>query len=184
MGYRLSRIYTRKGDDGSTVLGDGNRVAKDDLRIAAIGSLDELNCWIGRLMSQPLPGRLSERLIDIQQRIFDAGGELSIPGHSIIVEQQVTLLESWTDEYNAELPPLRNFVLPRGSSRVTTCHLARAVCRRAERDCVALRQQPPQPALLAYVNRLSDFLFVLARFLDQEDGNQEVLWQQKDKESG
>ena len=180
VGHRLSRIYTRTGDDGSTGLADGSRVAKDHPRIVAIGGLDELNCWIGRLIATLPDGGTVEQLLDIQQRLFDAGGEVSIPGHRLVTDQQVSLLETWTDQYNEQLPPLNNFVLPRGSERVTVCHLARAVCRRAERDCIALREQPPGQALLAYVNRLSDFLFVLARHLDREDGNREILWQQTD----
>lgn len=182
MGHRLSRIYTRTGDDGTTGLGDGSRVAKDDPRIVAIGSLDELNCWMGRLLAQLPDGELAGRLLDIQQRLFDAGGEISIPGHRLVTEQQVSRLEAWLDEYNARLPPLKDFVLPRGSDRVTVCQLARAVCRRAERDCITLRERPPGAALLAYLNRLSDFLFVLARHLDREDGNREILW--RETESG
>lgn len=182
MGHRLSRIYTRTGDDGSTSLGDGSRVSKQDPRIAAIGSLDETNCWIGRLLCE-LPaaetGQLHARLIDIQQRLFDAGGELSIPGHSIITDEEVTRLEIWIDEYNKDLPPLKNFVLPRGSSSVTSCHLARAVSRRAELACMAVASPAAGPALLAWINRLSDFLFVLARALNLPDGNREILWQQK-----
>jgi cob(I)alamin adenosyltransferase len=179
MGHRLSRIVTRTGDDGTTGLGDGSRVAKDSARIEAMGSVDELNCALGLLRAQALPHALAESagLLEIQQELFDLGGELAVPGLSLIGEPSVERLELTIERLNEQLPPLKEFVLPGGNAAAAACHNARAVCRRAERRCWALaRAEPLQPAALRYLNRLSDLLFVLARTLARADGGSELLW--------
>lgn len=179
MGHRLSKIVTRTGDDGTTGLGDGRRVAKDCARIEAIGTVDELNCALGALRAHPLPQALEEQagVLELQQELFDLGGELAIPGTALIEERNVERLELVIERLNAELPPLRDFVLPGGRPAAAACHMARAVCRRAERCCWALaRAEVVSPASLRYLNRLSDLLFVLARRLARADGGSEVLW--------
>jgi cob(I)alamin adenosyltransferase len=177
MGNRLSKIYTRTGDDGTTGLGDGSRTSKDDARIEAIGSVDELNCAIGLLLCETLPDTIRNCLTDIQHRLFDIGGELSIPGHSIVSDDHVSRLESMLDELNADLPPLKDFILPGGCVAATRCHLARAVCRRAERRVFTLgRSADINSASSRYLNRLSDLLFVMARFLNKQAGAADVLW--------
>lgn len=178
MGNRLSKIYTRTGDDGTTGLGDGSRVAKDDARIEAIGAVDELNCTIGLLLCETLPEQVRSWLIDIQHRLFDIGGELSIPGYTIVAAMHVTGLENRLDELNSELEPLRDFILPGGSEAAARCHLARAVCRRAERRVITLGSSSSiNTDGLHYLNRLSDLLFVLARYLNRQAGRPDVLWQ-------
>ena len=179
MGKRLSRIYTRTGDDGSTGLADGSRAAKDSPRIAAIGEVDELNSALGLLLCEPLPERVSAALAPVQHDLFDLGGELSVLGHTIISAAHVTRLERALDALNETLPPLEDFILPGGSKAAAAAHLARAVCRRAERALVTLaREESLPPLLLAYVNRLSDLLFVVARVLNRAAGRGDVLWQQ------
>lgn len=178
MGYRLSKIYTRTGDDGTTGLGDGSRVKKTDHRIEAIGTVDELNSLIGLLLARELPGEIHNALTDIQHDLFDLGGELSIPGRSVIAAQQVKRLETILDEFNAELPPLKEFILPGGSEASAVCHLARSVCRRAERRVIHLGEEEKiNTASIKYLNRLSDLLFVLARVLNVHAGHRDVLWQ-------
>ncbi len=178
MGNRLSKIYTRTGDDGSTGLGDGSRTAKDDARIEAIGSVDELNCAIGLLLCEQLPDDIRACLLETQHRLFDIGGELSIPGHTMVSDDHVTSLETILDELNAGLPPLKDFILPGGSMAATRCHLARAVCRRAERRvCTLGKSAAINAASARYLNRLSDLLFVMARFLNKQAGVPDVLWQ-------
>lgn len=178
MGNRLTKIYTRTGDDGSTGLADGTRVAKDEPRIEAIGAVDELNCVIGLVLCADLPVELRTDLLAIQHRLFDLGGELSIPGHRLLEEAHVSALEQTLDALNSELEPLQDFILPGGSPAAAQCHQARAVCRRAERRVVALgRSTPVNPAGLHYLNRLSDLLFVLARRLNRAAGSPDVLWQ-------
>lgn len=180
MGHRLSKIYTRTGDDGSTGLGDGTRIAKDHPRMQAIGSVDELNSIMGMLIAElPDVDALRPTLSEIQHHLFDLGGELSIPGYEMIKPEHIDALERVLDELNEPLPPLKNFILPGGSRAAAVCHLARSVCRRAERDVVTLaRDTAINTAGQHYLNRLSDFLFVLARVLARRDGGQEVLWQQ------
>ena len=180
MGNRLSKIYTRTGDDGTTGLGDGGRLPKDHPRMQAIGSVDELNSLIGMLIAElPDGDALREPLSAIQHNLFNLGGELSIPGYVIINPKHVAALEALLDQLNEPLPPLKNFILPGGSRSAAICHLARAVCRRAERDLVTLaRDHEINLSGRHYINRLSDFLFVLARVLARRDGGQEVLWQQ------
>ncbi|SAL12141.1 cob(I)yrinic acid a,c-diamide adenosyltransferase [Caballeronia humi] len=177
MGNRLSKIATRTGDDGTTGLGDGSRVQKDDARIAAIGDVDELNSQIGVLLCEPLPGNVRAALVDIQHDLFDLGGELCIPGHSMIEMQHLARLDAWLADYNATLPPLKEFILPAGSRGASLAHVARTVCRRAERSIVALgRVDKVNAAPRQYVNRLSDLLFVIARVLNCVDGGSDVLW--------
>ncbi len=177
MGHRLSKIYTRTGDAGSTGLGDGTRVPKDGARIGVLGVLDETNAQIGVLLAQALPAAAREDLVAIQHALFDLGGELCLPGHAAIDETDVTWLERRLDDYNADLPPLKEFILPGGGAAAAHCHVARTVCRRAECALVALsRAEAVRPQALAFVNRLSDFLFVLARVLARADGGSETLW--------
>jgi cob(I)alamin adenosyltransferase len=179
VGNRLTRIYTRTGDSGRTGLADGSRVSKDAPRIEAIGAVDELNSVIGALLAEPLPEAARSCMEGVQHDLFDLGGELSVPGHAIISRAHVARLERELDRINAVLPPLRDFILPGGCRAAALAHVARAVCRRAERRLVALsRRQKLAPALPAYLNRLSDLLFVLARELNREAGKPDVLWQQ------
>lgn len=177
MGHRLTKIYTRTGDNGTTGLGDGGRTDKDDPRIEAIGDVDELNSILGMLLACPLPEKIPPILTDIQHDLFDLGSELSIPGAQSISDAQVTKLEKTLDDINWTLPPLKEFILPGGGQAAATCHLARAVCRRAERRMVTLEQRDTlNPASMRYINRLSDLLFVLARFIAREAGEGEVFW--------
>ncbi|MDD3651990.1 cob(I)yrinic acid a,c-diamide adenosyltransferase [Immundisolibacter sp.] len=178
MGKRLTRIYTRTGDKGTTGLGDGSRVAKDAVRVEAYGTVDELNSVIGMLRAHALPGPLDGWLGEIQHRLFDLGGELCIPGHSILTDAHVAVLESWLDQLNEDLEPLADFILPGGSPAAAVCHLARTVCRRAERRVVTLLAQEAGGEMgLKYLNRLSDLLFVMARSLNRAAGVPDVLWQ-------
>ena len=178
MGHRLSKIYTRTGDNGSTGLGDGSRVAKDSLRIEAIGAVDELNSQIGVLRTQALPEDTDALLAEIQHRLFDLGGELSIPGREAITPGHVEALEQALDRLNDRLAPLKEFILPGGSPAAATAHVARSVCRRAERRLIQLHHSETlSPLAIGYLNRLSDLLFVLARHLNQAQGHSDVLWQ-------
>ena len=178
MGNRLSKIYTRTGDDGSTGLGDGTRVAKDSLRVAAYGTTDELNSVLGLLLSCDIPDAVAAVLTDVQHDLFDLGGELCIPGHKVLKPERVEALEAVLDDLNAPLEPLKDFILPGGSQAAAFCHLARTVCRRAERVVVALSSQDPEGTALGlrYLNRLSDLLFVMARSLNRSAGVGDVLW--------
>ncbi|MBP6798317.1 MAG: cob(I)yrinic acid a,c-diamide adenosyltransferase [Luteimonas sp.] len=177
MGNRLSKIYTRTGDDGSTGLGDGTRTAKDSARVNAYGTVDEANSTIGLLLAAELPDAVRELLTSIQHQLFDLGGELCIPGHAAIQDADVDLLEAQLDRYNDPLPPLKDFILPGGGEAAARCHVARTVVRRAERDTVALsRAEAVRPQAIRYLNRLSDLLFVLARVLARAGGHGEVLW--------
>ena len=177
MGHRLSKIVTRTGDAGTTGLGDGSRVAKDGARIHAIGSVDELNSTLGVLLAEPLPDSIAAHLTEIQHDLFDLGGELSIPGHVAVTDDHVARLEDAVEHYNADLLPLKEFVLPGGSRAAALAHVARTVCRRAERTVIALAQTEAvgMPAR-KYLNRLSDLLFVLARALNHAAGRPDVLW--------
>jgi len=178
MGFRLSKIYTRTGDDGSTGLGDGSRVPKQHARIEAIGAIDELNSQLGLLLAEPgVAEELHCLLTAIQHELFELGGELSIPNYTRITSDMVTRLEESLDRYNANLPPLQEFILPGGARTAALCHVARAVCRRAERRLSALAQQETvSAAALMYVNRLSDLLFVLCREFNRAAGVPDVLW--------
>ena len=178
MGHRLSKIYTRTGDDGETGLGDGSRVFKDEFRIEAIGTIDELNCLLGVMLSGEVPDETRAELTRIQHQLFDLGGELSIPGHTIIKAAAVEQLEQQLDALNADLPMLKEFILPGGCESASHCHLARSVCRRAERRLVTLANtEAVNPASVQYINRLSDYLFVLARHLNRSAQIPDVLWQ-------
>lgn len=179
MGNRLTRIYTRTGDAGTTGLASGARVAKDAPRIEAIGAVDELNSLLGVLLVEHVPDAVRDCLGNVQNDLFDLGGELSVPGHAIMSAAHVERLERELDRLNAGLPPLKDFILPAGSRGAALAHLARATCRRAERRLVSLsRKQKTAPVLLAYLNRLSDLLFVVARELNRADSRPEVLWRQ------
>jgi cob(I)alamin adenosyltransferase len=178
MGHRLSKIYTRTGDSGTTGLGDGTRVDKDNLRVEAYGTVDELNSVVGMVLAYDLPRAVRDCLTTVQHRLFDLGGELSVPGYEALRADHVTGLEALVDDFNAELPPLKEFILPAGGHATSACHLARAVCRRAERCVVRLmRHESINPNSLAYLNRLSDLLFVIARTLARHENGEEVLWQ-------
>lgn len=180
MGNRLSKIYTRTGDDGSTGLADGNRIAKNAQRVEAMGTADELNCHIGLLIEQ-LDGEdeIAASMRRIQHHLFDLGGEFAIPGSRVIGQPHIDWLEQTLDHYNADLPALKNFILPGGSPAAAQCHLARAVCRRAERVVVALGHEDSiNGDARHYLNRLSDLLFVVARVLARREGGDEVLWEQ------
>jgi cob(I)alamin adenosyltransferase len=178
MGNRLSKIYTKTGDDGTTGLGDGTRVAKDSARVAAYGTVDELNSTIGIVLAQEIDAPVRETLTQIQHDLFDLGGELCIPGMTMIYDADVERLETTLDGFNADLPALKDFILPGGGMAAASCHLARTVCRRAEREVVTLgAKETVRPEAIRYLNRLSDLLFVLARVLARASGHGEVLWQ-------
>jgi cob(I)alamin adenosyltransferase len=178
MGHRLSKIYTRTGDNGTTSLGDGTRADKDSMRIEAHGELDELNSAIGLLLTEPLPENIRAALTGIQHDLFDLGGELCVPDRCAITGARITELEVLLDALNDKLSPLKEFILPGGSRAAALTHVARTVCRRAERRMVALnRAAPLNPASLGYINRLSDLLFVMARALNAAAGQADVLWQ-------
>jgi len=187
MGHRLSKIYTRTGDKGDTGLGDGNRIAKDDPRVEAYGTVDELNSAIGIILAHHgLSGKLSQSLIQIQHELFDMGGELSIPGYKAITDEHVTALEERLDNLNQHLKPLKEFILPGGHPAAAATHLARTICRRAERRLVtflysgnkpeSLDQNQQNQSCLKYLNRLSDLLFVIARYINYETDVSEPLW--------
>jgi len=175
---RLTRIYTRTGDDGSTGLADGRRLPKDHTRIDTIGAVDELNSAVGLLRAMPLEAETDRLLEAIQHRLFDLGGELAMPGTELIEDAHTTALEQALDGFNADLPALEEFILPGGNEAAARCHLARTSCRRAERELLRLsREEPVNSASSRYLNRLSDLLFVLARVLARQDGGVEVTWQ-------
>jgi len=177
VGNRLSKIYTRTGDDGSTGLGDSTRVHKDNLRVETYGTVDELNSAIGIVAACDPPGDLGELIAEIQQELFDLGGELCIPDTTTLTAADVARLETALDRLNADLPALKDFVLPGGNGAAAACHLARAVCRRAERRIVSLAKETRiNDQSVRYLNRLSDLLFVLARTLNVRNGDAEVLW--------
>ena len=177
MGHRLSRIVTRTGDEGTTGLGDGTRVAKDSPRIAALGDLDELNSALGCVVAEALPRAVSEALAAAQNHLFDLGGEVCIPGRAAMTAAHVARIDAAIEALNAALPPLREFVLPGGTRAAAACHLARAVCRRAERSLVALsRAEAVSAVCLQYMNRLSDLLFICARAINREAGAAEPQW--------
>ena len=178
MGHRLSKIVTRTGDAGTTGLGDGTRVAKDSTRIDAIGGIDELNSTLGLLLSEPLPDGVARCLTSVQHDLFDLGGELSIPGYTAVTDAHVTRLEEAVERFNADLDPLKEFILPGGIRAAAIAHVARTICRRAERTLVHMAAaEPVGDPVRRYVNRLSDLLFVLARTLNRAGGTTDVLWQ-------
>lgn len=177
MGNRLSKIYTRTGDDGSTGLGDGTRVAKDSARVTAYGTVDEANSAIGLVLANEVPDEVRRVLVSVQHQLFDLGGELCIPGHAAIHDADIQRLEDELDAFNADLPALKDFILPGGGMAAAHCHLARTICRRAERETVTLSHHDAvRPQAIRYLNRLSDLLFVLARVLARASGHGEVIW--------
>ena len=191
MGHRLSKIYTRTGDSGTTGLGDGSRVAKDDLRITALGDVDELNATIGVLRSQISISQIEDKatwdksLSLIQHWLFDLGGEVCIPGFNLVQPVSIDFLENDIDRMNEALPMLKDFILPAGSLSCSYAHQARAVCRRAERSVMSVhsRDQNIQATSLQLLNRLSDWLFVASRTLQRAEGGSEVLWQKNINET-
>jgi len=177
MGNRLSKIYTKTGDDGSTGLGDGTRVSKDSARVIAYGTVDEANSAIGLILACEIPEPVRKILVSVQHHMFDLGGELCIPGHAAIFDADIEHLEKTLDTFNADLPPLKDFILPGGNLAAAHCHLARTICRRAEREVVTLSHHDAvRPETIRYLNRLSDLLFVIARVLARAGGHGEVLW--------
>jgi cob(I)alamin adenosyltransferase len=178
MGHRLSKIYTRTGDKGETGLGDGSRVEKDHIRVEAFGTVDELNSIIGMVLAHEIPEDVRTCLNKVQHHLFDLGGELCIPGHTALDKTYITYLENTLDNFNDDLPNLKEFILPAGGKATSICHLARTVCRRAERRVVTLaKNETVSPSSISYLNRLSDLLFVIARVLARNENGSEVLWQ-------
>ena len=183
MAHRLSQIATRTGDDGTTGLGDGSRIAKDHLRVQAMGDVDELNSTLGVLLCEPLPEPVRELMVEIQHELFNLGGELSIPGYALLKDEAVSALDAALAEHNAELPRLQEFILPGGTRSAALAHVGRTVARRAERTLIALAHTAPDAVRAAprlYLNRLSDLLFVLARVLNRANldglGGDDVYW--------
>jgi cob(I)alamin adenosyltransferase len=185
MGYRLTKIYTRTGDDGTTGLDAKTRLKKNSARIEAIGTVDELNSVLGMLIATDIhTSKIKEAFTQIQHDLFDLGGELSLPKSILITPEKVGRLEHIIDDWNNDLPPLKEFILPGGNFKTATCHLARAICRRAERCLVTLHEKESlSPEILRYINRLSDLLFVGARLLAQEANSEEVYWEHDRKKS-
>jgi cob(I)alamin adenosyltransferase len=182
MAHRLSKITTRTGDRGETGLGDGSRVSKDSPRVRALGDLDELNSALGVLLAEDLQGELVETLHEVQHDLFDLGGEVSIPGHALVGDAQVARLEAAIEAWNAGLAPLKEFILPGGSRAAAAAHLARPVCRRAERSLVALGESAPvSDAARRYLNRLSDLLFIAGRLANRHAGRSDVQWRHERK---
>jgi cob(I)alamin adenosyltransferase len=182
MGHRLSKIATRTGDKGETGLGDGSRVPKDHPRVAAMGDVDELNSALGVLLAEELPGELRTAFSQVQQDLLDLGGELSIPGHALLGSEKVSALDGLLEAWNKDLAPLKEFILPGGSPAAAAAHLARTVCRRAERSVVTLasKEKVSAPAR-QYLNRLSDLLFVAGRVLNRAAGVGDVQWRHQRK---
>ncbi len=179
MANRLTKIVTRTGDDGSTGLADGSRLSKSALRVETMGAVDELNSVLGLLLAEPMPDELRVCLDGVQHDLFDLGGELSVPGHTLMSDSHCTRIDDAIAHFNADLTPLKDFILPGGTRAASLAHVARTACRRAERVLVALHAESPQPAVMVqYLNRLSDFLFVAARALNAHASRGDVLWQQ------
>jgi len=178
MGHRLSKIYTKTGDDGTTGLGDGSRIGKDSLRVEAYGAVDEANSALGLVLcNSSVPDDIRQYLTDVQHDLFELGGELCIPGHAAVQNSFVARLERNLDQLNEDLPPLKDFVLPGGGQAAAACHLARTITRRAERRVISLSAaEPVRAETVRYLNRLSDLLFVVARVLARTESGQEVLW--------
>jgi cob(I)alamin adenosyltransferase len=180
MANRLSKITTRTGDAGETGLGDGSRVGKDAARIQALGDIDECNSALGLLLAEDVPDEVRAALDDVQHELFDLGGEICIPGHSVLEARQVARLEALLERFNRDLPPLKEFILPGGARAAAAAHVARTVCRRAERSLVALgRDETVSAAARQYLNRLSDLLFVLGRVLNRSAGRGDVQWRHR-----
>jgi cob(I)alamin adenosyltransferase len=181
MSHRLSKITTRTGDKGETGLGDGSRVAKDSVRIQALGDVDELNSSLGVLLSEPLPADVREALVAVQHDLFDLGGEIAVPGYTCLTGRQIERLEDQLERWNRDLPALKEFILPGGARAAALAHLARTMCRRAERSVVTLSRagnENVSDSARIYLNRLSDLMFVLGRVLNRAAGGSDVLWEQ------
>jgi len=179
MGNRLTQIATRTGDDGTTGLGDNTRVPKDHLRVQAMGDVDELNSSIGVLLCEPMPEAVRELLVDVQHQLFNLGGELSMPGFTLLKPDALLQIDNALADHNAALPRLAEFILPAGTRAASLAHVSRTVARRAERAVVALgaaEADAVNEAPRQYLNRLSDLLFVLARVLNRVDGGDDVYW--------
>lgn len=177
MGHRLSKIYTRTGDAGTTGLGDNARVSKNSLRVHAMGDVDELNSHIGLLLCEDMPADVRTLLVEIQHQLFNLGGELSIPGYELLKPEAVLALDEALATYNAQLPRLQEFILPAGNRAAAQAHICRTVARRAERHLVALgNEEAIKEAPRQYLNRLSDLMFVLARVLNRMNGGDDVYW--------
>ena len=181
MGHRLTKIATRTGDDGTTGLGSGQRVSKDDLRVHAMGEVDELNSQIGVLLTEPLPADVRDILVTVQHELFNLGGELSMPGHELLKAEAVLRLDEALEHHNADLPPLKEFILPAGTRSAAQAHVCRTIARRVERSVVGLAaREKVNAAPRQYLNRLSDLLFVLARVLNRANldglGGDDVYW--------
>jgi len=177
MAHRLSKIATRTGDTGETGLGDGTRVPKESARVQVLGDIDELNSAIGMVLAEDVPEAMRQALELVQQDLLDLGGEVSIPGHALLGEEHVARIDRLLEQWNHDLPPLKEFILPGGSRAAAAAHLARTVCRRAERSLVGLgRREPVGERARQYLNRLSDLLFVAGRLLNRHAGRQDVLW--------
>ena len=178
MGNRLSKIYTRTGDDGTTGLGDGSRTPKDSARVEAYGTVDEANSAIGMVLAgNTVPDTVRDCLTEVQHDLFELGGELCIPGHAAVQDVFIERLENDLDAFNEDLPKLKEFILPGGGQAAAACHVARTIVRRAERRVFTLSQsEDVRPETLKYLNRLSDLLFVVARVLARTDSGREVLW--------
>jgi len=178
MGNRLSKIYTRTGDDGTTGLGDGSRVAKESARVEAYGTVDEANSAVGVVLAvDAVPDDVRACLVEVQHDLFELGGELCIPGHSAVKQAFIDRLETSLDDFNKDLPALKDFILPGGGQAAAACHLARTILRRAERRVTALAaNEAIRPEAIRYLNRLSDLLFVIARVLARAESGEEVLW--------
>jgi len=184
MGHRLSKITTRTGDAGETGLGDGTRVSKDSARVQALGDIDELNCVLGLVLAEDVPEAMRAALAHVQHDLFDLGGELSIPGHKLLKPSRVEALEETLEEWNAGLEPLKEFILPGGTRAAAAAHLARTVCRRAERSVVSLgRKDKVSDTARRYLNRLSDLLFVAGRLLNRHAGQNDVQWRHERKKT-
>jgi cob(I)alamin adenosyltransferase len=184
MGHRLSKITTRTGDAGETGLGDGTRVSKDSARVQALGDIDELNCVLGLVLAEDVPEAMREALVQVQHDLFDLGGELSIPGHKLLKPSRVEALEETLETWNAGLEPLKEFILPGGTRAAAAAHLARTVCRRAERSVVTLgRKDKVGDPARRYLNRLSDLLFVAGRLLNRHAGQNDVQWRHERKKT-
>jgi cob(I)alamin adenosyltransferase len=184
MGHRLSKITTRTGDGGETGLGDGTRVPKSNARVHALGDIDELNSAVGLVLAEELPAPVRTALGEVQQRLLDLGGEISIPGHAILTAEHVATLERLLEEWNSALPPLKEFIRPGGTRAAAAAHLARTICRRAERSLVSIKQKENvRENALRYLNRLSDMLFVAARHLNRHAGQSDVQWRHKRKKA-
>jgi cob(I)alamin adenosyltransferase len=180
MGHRLSKIVTKTGDAGTTGLGDGSRVPKNSPRIAAIGAVDELNSTVGVLLAETLPAAVVDCLVAVQHDLFDLGGELSIPGATMVSEEHVVRLEADVERFNADLAPLKEFILPGGTRAAALAHVGRTVCRRAERALIeAAASETISASARIYLNRLSDLLFVLARTLNRAAGRDDVMWRKQ-----